>query len=219
MHRSGPRERVSLTVPVVATVEGYPQPIPVTIIELSESGCRMTGRSVFLVGAALEFPLPLSKGKPPLVHGKVRRCTQSSEAGLLEYGIEFASLASEDLLALRDFLKEERDRPAAAAVPARIEVEFPVTYLLPKQKDPIDAIAIDLGRGGMCVACPTQLPQNGTITLRFTLPNDDGAELVMQGRIVERRQQFREYHHNVSFVSPDERSLERIARFIRATTV
>jgi c-di-GMP-binding flagellar brake protein YcgR len=209
--------RVPHSVAITATVDGFPKPVPLTLVDVSEAGCRATGRSVFLVGAKVEFRLPLSGRDAPLVHGTVRRCTPGESSGTLEYGIEFSPLPDEDARTLQNFIAQERGRESSSQAAARIETEFPVECVIGNQKNAFPAIAIDIGRGGMRVACEQQLPEGITIAIRFRLPDDpSGRELTMRGRIVQRKHQFREYHHSVAFLDPDNGSIERIERFMRS---
>lgn len=65
----------------------------------------------------------------------------------------------------------------------RVDVEFPVSVIVPGYELVIQADAIDLSRGGMRVACATDLPAGQAVVLRFALA--EGADdLLLRGRIV-----------------------------------
>jgi len=211
--------RVLLSLDVAAKVSGYPKPIPVTLIDLSATGCRVTARSVLLVGATLEFRLQLSRKVDVAARARVLRCVPTALGGM-EYGLEFAPFSAGDLAALRAFVEEESSRTHREKSAARIEVEFPVECILQGQKDAIAALAIDLGRGGMRFACEQALPEGSALALRFVLPGDPATakSMVMRGRIVQRTHQFREYHHSIAFVDPDALDIERIERFMLRPT-
>ncbi len=207
--------RVPLSVQVAVKVTGFPTPISATLVDISEAGCRLTARSVFITGSAIEFRLPLSERIALSAKGKISRCTPTESLGTLEYGIEFLAFSDQDARALGTFVGEESRRNSGEKSAARVETEFPIECVLAGQKNAVPAIAIDLGRGGMRVACDNPFPEGTTLTVRFTLPSDTaGREIVMRGRVVQRRQQFREYHHSVAFLEPDARSLDRIDRFM-----
>lgn len=208
--------RVPLLSDVALTVEGYPKPIVATLVDLSISGCRLTARSVFLIGADVEFRLELSSSGVVLARGKIRRCTPTDLLGTLEYGVEFSGFSSDDGAALAAFIDGERQRETIARSGARVETEFPVQCVIAGQKNALAAIAIDIGHGGMRIACDNALPEGATMTIRFPIPGDTGRELVMRARIVQRKQQFREYHHNIAFMDEDPGIAERIERFIRS---
>ena len=211
--------RVPLSVDVAAKVTGFPTPISATLVDISEAGCRLTARSVFITGSAIEFRLPLTERVSLTVKGKISRCTPTESLGTLEYGIEFLAFSDQDARALATFVGEESRRNTGAQSAARVETEFPIECLLAGAKNAVPAIAIDLGRGGMRVACDNPIPEGATLTVRFTLPSDPpGRELVMRGRVVQRKQQFREYHHSVAFLEPETKNLERIDRFMNGVS-
>ena len=207
--------RVPLFLEVAAKVAGFPKPLPATILDLSLLGCRLTLRSVLLIGADIEFHLKLPGGPSPLARGKVRRCVPTDMAGVLEFGVEFIPFSGSDAAAIERFVEEERKRSNAESASTRVEVEFPVTCFIAGNKSAIAGIAIDIGRGGIRIACEQSFPEGSTLVVRFSLPND-GKEMEFRGRVVQRKHQFREYHHSVAFLDADNAKVERIERFMRS---
>jgi len=212
--RSRGAGRITLSRSVDATVGGFPKPVSVTLIDLSQAGCRLTAGSVLLVGSTIEFALP-ANGRPRVLHGAIRRCIPTSSSGTLEYGVEFSALPAEDVEALRAFIDEE-SRRAGPDSATRIEVEFPVGCTVAGTKAIVQTVAIDLGRGGMRIASDLPFSEGSTLTLRFALPNGaETTEFVMHGRVVQRKPFLREHHHNVAFINPDPASLQGIDRYIQ----
>ena len=215
--RASSSGRVPLSLAVTAKVTGFPKPIPATLVDLSESGCRVTSKSILLINADIEFSIPLSPRISIATRGKITRCTPTESLGTLIYGIEFLPLSQNDARALQAFIAEESKRGNSESGATRVDTDFPVECLIAGQKDAISATAIDIGRGGMRIACERPLPEGSTATIRFTLSTDaPGKEIAIRGRILQRRQQFREFHHSVAFIDPDQTSIERIERFIRS---
>jgi c-di-GMP-binding flagellar brake protein YcgR len=210
--------RIPLSLPVTTHVTGFPKPIPAMLVDLSEGGCRISASSVFLIGAGIEFRLQLSERNAPVIRGKIVRCNPTDVRGTLDYGVEFSPLSLDALQALRLFIDEEDKRSNNESRAARVEIEFPVECTLSGQKNAIRGLAIDLGSGGMRMACTTEVPEGSTVTLRFALPNDRStSEIAIRGRIVHRKHHFREYHYSIAFLEPDARIVERIERVLQAS--
>ena len=205
--------RLQLALPLEVTVAGYAKPSPAMLVDLSESGCRLSARSVFLVGAAIKFSLTTQGSRKLALQGTVRHTVPSAGGGL-EYGIEFARLSSADAMTLAGFITEERSRDGAAAA-ARVETEFPVHCTLVGERNAIPGLALDLGRGGMKLAVDAKIAPDRTVTLRFTLPQDSTA-LTLQGRVLHCTQRLREHHCGIVFLEPPPQAVERITRFVRA---
>lgn len=186
-----------------------------TIIDLSIGGCRLTAGSIFLTGSGIRFSLPIAGRNIPIV-GKIRHNAGGS-AGSLEYGIEFAKLAPADAAALDRFLEEERSKSAAVDSAIRVETEFDVTCAIAGTKDVINALALDLSRGGMRMAFEKRIPEGSMLSMQFTLPNGEAARpLQVRGKVMHATQQFREYHHSVVFVDVSPALGDGIERFVRA---
>lgn len=200
---------------VEATVDGFPKPVRVTVIDLSTGGCRLMAASIFLTGSAIRFNLPAGGTYIPIV-GKIRHNSPSS-ADSLEYGVEFAKLAPDDGKRLDRFLEEERSKSAAADSAIRVETEFDVICSMAGTKDEINALALDLSRGGMRLAFEKRIAEGSTLSMQFTLPNGDGGRpLQVRGKVVHATQQFREFHHSVVFVDILPAVGDEIERFVRA---
>jgi len=187
----------------------------VTVIDLSTGGCRLTAGSIFLTGSGIRFNLPVGAKTISLV-GKIRH-NSSGSADLLEYGVEFAKLAPVDLDVLERFLDEERSKSAAADSAIRVETEFDVTCSITGTKDVINALALDLSRGGMRLAFEKRIPEGSTLSMQFALPNGEaGRPLHVRGKVVHATQQFREFHHSVVFIDIVPAVSDEIERCVRA---
>jgi c-di-GMP-binding flagellar brake protein YcgR len=211
----GPSFRLRLALAVEATVDGFPKPVRVTVLDLSIGGCRLTAASIFLTGSGIRFNLPTGARSIPIA-GRIRHNSGSS-GDSLEYGVEFAKLAPDDFNALSRFLEEERSKSVAADSAIRVETEFNVTCSMAGTKNTIDALALDLSRGGMRLAFEKRIAEGSTLSMRFTLPNGEpGRPLQVRGKVVHATQQFREFHHSVVFVDIPPAVGGEIERFVHA---
>ncbi|MGA7746003.1 MAG: PilZ domain-containing protein [Candidatus Aquilonibacter sp.] len=210
-----PSFRLRLASAVEATVDGFPKPVRVTVIDLSSGGCRLRAASILLTGSEIRFKLPAGERNIPIV-GKIRHNSGSS-GNSLEYGVEFAKLAPDDDKVLGRFLEEERLKSAAADSAIRVETEFNVTCTVAGTKDEINALALDLSRGGMRLAFEKRIAEGSTLSMQFTLPNGEAARsLQVRGKVVHATQQFREFHHSVVFVDISPAIGDEIERVVRA---
>ena len=200
---------------VVATVDGFDKPLRATVIDLSTGGCRLTAGSIFLSGSGIRFNLPIG-GKGIPIAGKIRHNAGGS-GGALEYGIEFVKLAPADAAVLDRFLEEERSKSAAADSAIRVETEFDVTCSIAGTKGSINALALDLSRGGLRLAFEKRIPEGSVLSMQFALPNGEaGRPLQLRGKVMHATQQFREFHHSVVFVDITPAFGDEIDRFVRA---
>ncbi len=168
-----------------------------------------------MTGSEIRFNLPACGRNIPIV-GKIRHNSGSS-ADSLEYGVEFAKLAPDDSKLLGRFLEEERLKTSAADSAIRVETEFNVTCSMPGTKDEINALALDLSRGGMRLAFEKRIVEGSTLSMRFLLPNGEaGRPLQLRGKVVHATQQFREFHHSVVFVDISPAVGDEIERLVRA---
>lgn len=211
----GGSDRLALSLEVLATVAGFPKPIPATLVDLSPTGCRLHAGSILLVGATIEFRIPLSGRNSVMAHGKIGRCIPTEVNGTLEYGVEFGPFAANEARDLQAFVAEECRRDSSALRAARVETEFPLEVIGAGQKNGTAAVAIDIGRGGMRIASEHPLPEGSTVTLHFALPASD-RKMSLRGRVLQRKHVFREHHHNVVFVEPDPNDIDRIDHFMRS---
>jgi c-di-GMP-binding flagellar brake protein YcgR len=185
--------RQSIELPIAVTVRGLPAPVYGTLINVSESGCRI--RSLILLDRdrIVEFTLH-RPGRPPLsLRGRVMsRVTPHSDAGY-EYGVEFDRLETTTHDALSREIAEMQRRAAAARAEERdAEVlassspsadakqrrksirtvaVFPVRYR-PTNRSANVGEASDISAGGLRLLCADSLPVGSEIEIRFTLPND-----------------------------------------------
>ncbi len=97
----------------------------------------------------------------------------------------------------------------------RVSVDFPATVILPGHELVLAGTALDVSRGGMRVATPTDLPPGQTIVLRFSLPRQEH-ELLVRGRIVLSffDASARQYAHGVAFTQYTPHDQEAIASFV-----
>ncbi|MGB6987230.1 MAG: PilZ domain-containing protein [Candidatus Aquilonibacter sp.] len=210
-----PSFRLQLAIAVEATVDGYPKPVRATVIDLSVGGCRLTAGSIFLTGSEIRFKLPVGARTIPVV-GRIRH-NSSRSTDSLEYGVEFAKLAPGDVSALDHFLDEERSKTVAADSAIRVDTEFSVACSMTGTKDRIDALALDLGRGGMRLAFEKRIAEGSMLNMQFELPDGGAARpLQVRGKVVHATQQFREFHHSVVFVDLSPAVCDEIERFVRA---
>jgi c-di-GMP-binding flagellar brake protein YcgR len=210
-----PSFRLRLAIGVEATVDGFPKPVRVTVIDLSLGGCRLSAASILLTGSEIRFDLPTG-GRDIRIVGKIRHNSASS-ADSLEYGVEFAKLAPDDSNVLDRFLEEERSKSAAADSAIRVDTEFDVSCSVAGTKDEINALALDLSRGGMRLAFEKRIAEGSALRMQFRLPNGDaGRALQVRGKVVHATQQFREFHHSVVFVDISPAVGDEIERFVRA---
>lgn len=97
---------------------------------------------------------------------------------------------------------------------ARVDVDFPVTVIVPGQELVIAGRAIDLSRGGMRVATPTDVPPGQAVILRFSL--GDSGDVLLRGRIVLSFFDaiLQQYAHGVAFTQYAPKDREALERFV-----
>ncbi|HTX58158.1 MAG TPA: PilZ domain-containing protein [Verrucomicrobiae bacterium] len=181
--------RQSIELPVAVSVRGLPAPVYGTLMNISESGCRV--RSLILLDRdrIVEFTLHRPGRAEIALRGRVvTRVTPHSDAGY-EYGVSFEELDAPAQDALAREIVEMQRRAAAARAEAR-EAEaaaggegnqrrtavrtvamFPVRYR-PTNRSANVGEASDVSAGGLRLLCGDALPVGSEIELRFTLPND-----------------------------------------------
>jgi c-di-GMP-binding flagellar brake protein YcgR len=210
--------RFALAVDVDMTVEGFLRPIEATVLDLSLGGCRIATSSILLTGSAVDFVLPLAKRGSVRMRGKVRHAAPGGQPGRLEIGIEFAPLPPKDAATLTAFIEEGRAGDAEGQSSIRVETELPVLCSLAGKKETCEALALDLGRGGMRIALDRQLPTASMVNLQFTLLDSSGIQLdvKMRAKVVGCSKVLREFQHNVVFLDVTPAMGDAIARFVRA---
>ncbi len=170
------------------SVDGLPAPVYATLVNISETGCRV--RSLILIDRhrAVEFQLRRQALAPLLLRGKVMsRATPSGGGGGYEYGISFNGMPQSERDALsQEILKLQRREAAAraqsgtearpAVAPSaqrrrsvRTIFSFPVRYRFGKTSSPAEAN--DISAGGLRLMCLEDVPLGTEVELRFRLPN------------------------------------------------
>ncbi len=179
--------RQSIELPVGVSVRGLPAPVYGTLINISETGCRL--RSLILLdrNRVVEFSLGRGAGDELVLRGRVlSRSTPQSEAGY-EYGIVFDGLTPAERDSLAREIAEMQRRAAAARVTAREAakdageggkqrrssvrafIAFPVRFR-PTNRSAVTGEATDISAGGLRLICDDRLDVGGELELRFTLP-------------------------------------------------
>lgn len=181
--------RQSIELPIAVSVRGLPAPVYGTLINISESGCRL--RSLILIdrNRLIEFELTRPGSAGIKLRGRVlSRATPQSDAGY-EYGVAFEDLspAQADLLA-REIAEMQR-RAASARVAAREAAKYvsgggrqrrtsvrtmysvPVRYR-PANRPARMGEANDISAGGLRLLCTDTLAIGSDLELRFTLPSN-----------------------------------------------
>lgn len=181
--------RQSIELPIAVSVRGLPAQVYGTLINISETGCRL--RSLILLdrNRLIEFELSRPGAEQLTLRGRVlSRATPQSEAGF-EYGVAFENLTQADQNALGREIAEMQRRAAAARVSARESakyageagkqrrssvrafISFPVRFRLGNRSG-IGAEANDISAGGLRLLTSESLPIGGEVEMRFTLPSD-----------------------------------------------
>jgi c-di-GMP-binding flagellar brake protein YcgR len=180
--------RQSIELPI-AIEAGLPAPVYGTLVNISETGCRI--RSLILIDRDrdVRFELKRPGHKAISLKGRiVARATPPSGGGY-EYGVTFVLTNSEREVLLREIQEMQRreaaaradNRPQAAAPPpaatgkqrrgsVRTMVGFPVRYRTPG-KPAIVAEANDVSMGGLRLITVEKIEIGTMVELRFTLPN------------------------------------------------
>lgn len=184
--------RQSLELPIAVSVDGLPTAVYATLLNISETGCRV--RSLILLDRkrTIQFELKLPGRNSIALKGRiVARSSPSNGAGF-EYGLSFDELSN----AQRDVLAREvveiqrreaanragaRDRAATAAPSSppvkqrrrsvRTLVSFPVRYRLASRSS-VAAQACDISAGGLRLLCAELLAPGARVEVRFRLPSD-----------------------------------------------
>jgi len=181
--------RQSIELPIAVSVRGLPAPVYGTLINISETGCRL--RSLILLdrNRLIEFTLSRGGAEPLTLRGRVlSRATPQSDAGF-EYGVAFDDLNAAGRDALSRAIAELQRRAAAARVAAReaakfaggdgkqrrtsvrTMVAFAVRYK-PANRSTSSGEANDISAGGLRLICGDSLTIGSEVELRFTLPSD-----------------------------------------------
>ena len=92
-----------------------------------------------------------------------------------------------------------------------------MTLIVPGDELIMAGTSVDIGRGGMRVRTPSDVPPGHLVVLRFTLPQGE-RELLVRGRVVLSFYDAaaRSYTHGVAFTQYTPQDHEEIIRFVSA---
>jgi|SRR5579862_6219441 len=179
--------RQSTELPIAVSVRGLPAPVYGTLINISDSGCRL--RSLILLDRNRIVEFELSRpGSPTLrLRGRVlSRTTPQSDAGY-EYGVAFDDVPAVQRTQLSREIAEMQRRAAAARDTARQAAKYatgtgkqrrnavrtvfaiPVRYR-PTNRSASTGEASDISAGGLRLLCRDSLAIGSELEIRFTLP-------------------------------------------------
>jgi c-di-GMP-binding flagellar brake protein YcgR len=184
--------RQSIELPIAIEVAGLPAPVYGTLINISETGCRL--RSLILIDRDREVTFELRRPSHAalLLKGTVVSRTTPQKGGGYEYGVSFARMTNTERAGLakeiqeiqrREAAKRAETRQVAAPKPAprpggkqrrgavRTMVEFPIKYRMAGKRS-VEASANDVSTGGLRLMTPEPLAIGTVVEMRFTLPND-----------------------------------------------
>lgn len=184
--------RQSIELPIAIEVTGLPAPVYGTLMNISETGCRL--RSLILIDRERDVTFELRRPSHPafVLKGRVVTRATPHKGGGYEYGVSFARMTSDERASLAREIHEMQRREAAARAeqrqagapkPAprtpgkqrrnavRTLVGFPVRYRV-ANKASTPAEANDVSMGGLRLLTSEKLEIGTVVELRFTLPGD-----------------------------------------------
>ena len=184
--------RQSIELPIAVEIAGLPAPVYGTLINISETGCRI--RSLILIDRNRDVSFELKRPGHTAIHlrGKVVSRATPPTGGGYEYGITFKQTNSEKT-ALSKEIQEMQRREAAARADARpttvgstapaiaksgkqrrgsvrTMVGFPLRFRV-TGKPAMTAEANDVSTGGLRLITPEKFENGTMVEMRFTLPN------------------------------------------------
>jgi hypothetical protein len=182
--------RQSIELPIAVGVTGLPAPVYGTLINISETGCRI--RSLILIDRDRDVRFELKRPSHAAIslRGKVVSRSAPPSGGGYEYGITF-TLTNSERAGLNKEIQEMQRREAAARAyrrpttfgttaasesamqrrgSVRTLVGFPVRYRIPG-RSAVSAEANDVSTGGLRLITPNKLENGTMVELRFALPN------------------------------------------------
>jgi len=184
--------RQSIELPIAIEVDGLPAPVYGTLINISETGCRL--RSLILIDRQrdVSFELKRPGHKALMLKGRIVSRATPHGGGGYEYGVTFHLSTAERNQILKEIQEMQRreavaraeTRPATAPPKKKIAaagrqrrtsvrtlIGFAVKYRLPG-KASLSAEANDISTGGLRLICKDSKIETGTeVELRFSLPN------------------------------------------------
>lgn len=237
--------RLPVKIEIEMTVASVAVPIPSTLADISEGGCRIVARAMLKKESAMSFDLPRS-GKTPLkLSGVIKAADFKGTTRTFEYRIQFSALRPADRDEVYQYIVEQQRRSAkaaeAAGAPARasqnsgsvakrgayrVQRLFACRYVIAGQRSSSPATVLDVSAGGMRVAFDKPLGLERSVDLKFTLPNDvlaavKGArpftELSSRATVLPGGSvQKGRFLASVSLVHPSPFVTEEIARYVHA---
>lgn len=182
--------RQSIELPIAVTVGKLPAPVYATLMNISETGCRL--RSLILIerDRSVEFELQRPGRSPLHLNGTILARSQPEVGGGYEYGIEFQHVNANERDALARELLDIQRREAKARAEARegdhgghgagaaaqrrtsvrTSASFPIRYRV-QDRIFVVAEASDISTGGLRLTCGETLPIGSELELQFTLPS------------------------------------------------
>ena len=182
--------RQSIELPIAIEVAGLPAAVYGTLMNLSETGCRL--RSLILIdrGRDVTFELKRPNMKALALKGKIVSRSAPQKGGGYEYGVSFTNTQSERAELSKEIHEMQRragakraDKKAQAAPkpapPAsgkqrrtalRTMVEFPVRFRMGTRGSQA-AEANDISMGGLRLLTKTEIPIGTVVEVRFKLPD------------------------------------------------
>jgi hypothetical protein len=184
--------RHSIELPIAVEIAGLPAPVYGTLINISETGCRL--RSLILIDRERDVGFELKRPGHPAIRlrGKVVSRSTPPAGGGYEYGVTFTLTKSEKAvlgkeiqeMQRREALARAESRPTTVGSTApqlvkaakqrrgsvRTLIGFPVRYRIPG-RPAMTAEANDVSTGGLRLITPEKLENGTMVELRFTLPN------------------------------------------------
>ncbi len=179
--------RQSLEIPISFEAGGKAAQVYGTLIDISETGCRL--RSLILLDrdCVVRFELRRSGGASLRLRGHVAGRRAPSDGAGYEYGITFDGLSAAERKQLIAEIMEMQRREAAARAHVRDEkppqqndqrrkdlrqsVSFPISFRRPGSVW-LSGFCADVSAGGIRLVCGDAIEDGSEIELRFTLPNE-----------------------------------------------
>ena len=180
--------RQSIELPIAFSVVGLPAPVHGTLINISETGCRL--RSLILVerNSGVEFELRRPQHPVFQLNGRVIARTAPERGGGFEYGINFEAMPPDERQKLAHQIRalQRRDAKARAEklppdVPppsgskqrrasVRTFAPFALRYRIARRASRA-ARGNEVSTGGLRLTASEAIPNGTILQLRFTLPS------------------------------------------------
>ena len=187
--------RQSIELPIAIEVAGLPAAVYGTLMNISETGCRL--RSLILIDRERDVEFELRRPNHPafLLKGRIVTRATPHKGGGYEYGVSFARMTADERSSLAKEIHEMQRREAAARADQRPQakaaapkpaprtpgrqrrsavrtlVEFPVRFRV-ANKAGVSAVANDVSMGGLRLITPAKFELGTLVELRFKLPDD-----------------------------------------------